>query len=58
MSDDIDRSNPLDQSIQNLEELLKDTENDLNETMKELQEAEEAGNIEAFLASRNKKVSK
>lgn len=53
-----DTANPLDAKIESIEELLKDTENQVTSTLKELQEAEESGNIEEYLEKRKQQPEK
>lgn len=50
-----DQSNPLGQKIHNLEELVKDTEKQVDTTLQELQTAEENGTLEEYLEARKKK---
>ncbi len=54
MSDDQQQSNPLEHKIESVEELVKDTKVELDEVSRLLQEAEESGNLEAFLKTQKK----
>jgi hypothetical protein len=51
MLDDQNNSNPLNHKIETIEELVKDTQAELGEATRALQEAEESGNLEEFLKS-------
>ena len=54
MGDDQKNDNPLETPITKLRDLVQTTETEIEKTQRELAEAEENGNLEAFLSRHDK----